>query len=51
MGFRKHIQDITDVPTEEVMRSYYLDLWINMWLYTFSVVSHPLYKLLTKRVN
>lgn len=26
-----------DMPTEEIIHHYFLDLWADMWLYTFSV--------------
>jgi hypothetical protein len=31
-----HLQDI-DMPQAEIEHHYFLDLWADMWMYTFSV--------------
>jgi hypothetical protein len=35
-GLGKHMTDL-DMPRDQIQRHYFLELWIDMWLYTFSV--------------
>jgi hypothetical protein len=35
-GLGKHIDDVK-IPKNEITYHYYMDLWIDMWLYTFAV--------------
>ena len=32
-----HIEEIDHMPMKQIIYHYYLDLWVDMWLYTFSV--------------
>ncbi|KAF2034544.1 hypothetical protein EK21DRAFT_46615, partial [Setomelanomma holmii] len=36
-GLGMHLDDITHLTVDQVEYHYYLDLWADMWLYTFSV--------------
>ncbi|KAL6151459.1 hypothetical protein ACJQWK_10555 [Exserohilum turcicum] len=35
-GLGKPLEDI-DMPKDEIFHHYFLDLWVDMWFYTFSV--------------
>jgi hypothetical protein len=35
-GLGKHIENV-NIPKDEVTYYYFLDLWVDMWLYTFAV--------------
>jgi hypothetical protein len=35
-GLGKPLQDV-DMPEDEIVYHYFLDLWVDMWFYTFSV--------------
>jgi hypothetical protein len=35
-GLGKHITDLA-MPRDQIQHHYFLELWIDMWLYTFSV--------------
>ncbi|CAN9169254.1 unnamed protein product [Alternaria alternata] len=35
-GLGKSLQDV-DMPEDEIVYHYFLDLWVDMWFYTFSV--------------